>query len=202
MSRTVKRICLAAITVLYFLLVISLARVFDVAQALREYLRPTTVEGNFLPQGCVITNETPPPDLMEIVKGQKKFYNLALQKVTVCRSARALPEFEVRYPGLTFGEELRNQWRPLGQGCCSCQFGRHIIVMAAQPSENGSVLVQANLIQSRWDYLRLKCNQIKWVWIKVGLAFFVFISLLFFSGLWLAKAIHRALRGSTWLRDG
>jgi hypothetical protein len=138
---------------------------FDAAQALSEYLYPTTVEGMYLPHGCIETNETPPPDLMRIVEAQKNLYHLTLQKTVVCRSARRLLGFEQRFAGLPLGEG--DPCRRLSKGCCSCQFGRHVIVAAADPRENGSVLVHANLVQSRWDYLRLKWDKSgrrSWFW--------------------------------------
>jgi hypothetical protein len=196
MSSRKSRIIIGAIAMLYFINVLVFARVFEVAGALGEYLRPTTVEGNYLPQGCAVANETPAPDLMRIVSNQQNLYGLALQKVVVCRTASSLPTFETRFAGLPFGEELRNRWRPLRQGCCSAQFGRHVIVMVANPTENGSVLVRANLVQSRWDYLQVKCGAVRWVWIRAGTVFFIFMSVLFFSGRWLVGAIRRGFRRS------
>jgi hypothetical protein len=146
----------AAIATMWFVFVLWAARLLDVPQALVEYLRPTTVEAMYLPQGCIQTNETPPLDLMRIVEDQKNLYDLALQKVVVCRSARRLLGFERRFMGFRFGEG--DPCRPLSKGCCSCQFLRHVIVEVAEPSENGSVLVHADLIQSRWNYLQLKWN--------------------------------------------
>ncbi len=193
MGKRIRQILLAAAVTLCLILVLDLARFFDVVQALGEYLRPTTIMGNFLPQGCATTNETPPPDLMQVVEDQKNLDSLAVQKIVVCRSAHRTG-FESRFNGLRFGEATRNQWRPLRQRCCSAQFGRHVIVMAADPTENGSILVQANLIQSRWDYLRLKCGAIKWVYIELGTLLFVVILLLYFCGLLLVRGIRRAIR--------
>ena len=137
----------------------------DLPQALGEYVRPTTVEGGFLPKGCIQTNEISPPDLMRIVENQRNLYHLALQKVVVCKSSYRLLGFEARFVGLTFSDD--DPCRPLLKGCCSCQFRRHVVVEVADPSSDGSVLVCANLIQSRWDYLRLKWNKgqrAPWFW--------------------------------------
>jgi hypothetical protein len=165
MSRIVRLGLWATIASLYVIAVLWTGVLLDVPQALGEYLRPTTEESGYMPQGCILTNETPPPDLMRIVENQKEFYHLTLQKVVVCRSTRRLLGFEQRFVGLPFGDE--DLCRPLLKGCCSCQFGRHVVVAAANPTDTGSVLVGASLIQSRWDYLRLKWNRghrTSWFW--------------------------------------
>ncbi len=130
---------------------------------------------------------------MQVVENQNNLYGLAVQKIIVCRSAHPLPGFEASFYGLPFGEATRNQWRQLRRGCCSSQFGRHVLVMAADPTEEGSVLVQANLIQSRWDYLRLKWSAVRWPWIEVGITLFVLMAMLFLSGLWLVRAVRHAI---------
>jgi hypothetical protein len=163
----------ATTATMWVVFVLWAASLLDVPQALGEYLRPTTVEGMYLPQGCIQTNETPPPDLMRTVEEQKSRYHLTLQKVVVCRSARRLPGFERRFIGFPLGE---GPCQRLSEGCCSCQFGRHVTVALANPSEDGSVLVHANLIQSRWDYLRLKWNKGRrapwfWWWPLTGTVF-------------------------------
>ena len=150
--KLIKLAVWATLATPFAVLVLFLFRADRVLQALCEYLRPATVEGNYLPPGCVLTNETPPLGLMKIVEDQKNLYQLTLQKVVVCRKAVGRLGFEQRFKGLPFGPD--DPCRPLYPGCCSCQFQRHVIVIAAEPSGDGSVLVHANLIQSRWDYLQ------------------------------------------------
>jgi len=185
---------------LYVVLVVPvlwMGSFFDVAQALGEYLYPTRVDGGYLPQGCTQTNETPPLDLMRIVEEQEKLHHLVLQKVTVCRSTDRLLGFERRFAGLPLGDE--DHCRPLYGGCCSCQFGRHIIVEAADPAGVGSVLVRANLIQSRRDYLLHKLGNVRswaWKWCLIVALFLICALLTFLSGRWLVTAIRRASRRS------
>jgi hypothetical protein len=148
-----------------------------VAEALGEYLYPTTVMAVKLPVGCVMTEGTPPPDLMRIVENQRKLYNLSFQKVTSCMSARSIARLYLRSSALILGEEERQQWRPLDKGCCSRQHRRHIVVEAADFRDTGSTVVQAALIQSRWDYLRLKASEVRgswvWRWCRSGVQIFV-----------------------------
>jgi hypothetical protein len=170
MSRKAKLGLWATIAAVLVIAMLWIGRLFDAAQALEEYLRPTTVEMMPLPEGCIQTNEAPPPDLMRIVENQENIYHLTLQKVVVCRSTHRFPAFERRLAGLSLGEGDR--WRPLPRGCCSCRFRRHVIMEVADFSENGSVLVDAALIQRRWDYLQLKWNKTRgswfWLWCLTG----------------------------------
>jgi hypothetical protein len=194
MKRKAKWGFLAAIVVPFEVALLLLAGSGSVAQALGEYLRPTTVWGNYLPEGCIETNDAPPPDLMQIVKNQRNLYHMSLQKVVVCRSARRLPGFEARSAGLPFGDE--DECRTSNRGCCSCQFGRHFIVMAADPNENGSILLRANLIQSRGDYLRLKYNALQKRVVWSGTLVLICALFVLFSARRLAKAIRHAFHGS------
>jgi hypothetical protein len=166
MSKTTKRRVLVAAPTIVALAVLFVDGLPGVAGALGEYLRPTTVEAIPLRQGSVETGEPPPADLMRIVETQKALYNLALQKVVVYRSPFRVPALERRFAGLPLGEEALRRWRPLSRGCCSCQFGRHVIVLVADSTEKGSVLVEAALVQSRGDFLRLKWDSVlgSWVW--------------------------------------
>jgi hypothetical protein len=180
MNKMVKLELWAIVAALFGFAVLWIGGLLDVPQALGEYLRPTTIEGMYIPPGCTRTNEAPPPDLMRIVAGQEKLYHLTLQRVVVCRSTLRLLDFEQRHAGLPLGED--DPCRRLPKGCCGCQFQRHVIVMVADPSARGggSVLVHANLIQSRWDYLRLRWNKGQraswfWWWPLAGILVLVFV---------------------------
>jgi hypothetical protein len=166
MSRKARRVLVVTVAATAVVAMLLIDGLFGLAQALGEYFRPTTVEAMFQRQGCIETNEAPPPDLMRIVENQGNLYHLALQKVAVCRAAHRSPELERRFAGLPFAFAEGSPWRPLSKGCCSAQFRRHVIVEVADSRENGSVVVEAALIQSRWDYLRLKWNALRgsWVW--------------------------------------
>jgi hypothetical protein len=169
-----------------------------VAQALGEYLHPTTLWGNYLPRGCTVTSEAPPSDLARIVESQKNLYHLALQKVVVCRTAERLLGFEKRYAGFPVGD--RDPCRPLRGGCCTCQSGRHVVVMAADGSEKGSVLVRANLIQSRWDYLQHKWKNVRpwaWRWCAIVALLLVGARLIVLAGGALVRPVRSASRGKT-----
>lgn len=113
-----------------------------------ECLRPTTVEMLPLPEACVETNESPPPDLIRSVEAQRAFYELTLQKLVTCRTTNPVVAVSM------LSEELRQKWLPLYVGCCSYQAGRHVVVVAGGFGDKGPVMVQAALIQSRWAYFR------------------------------------------------
>ncbi len=164
--RRVKRGLLVAGFALTILIVAGLwiGGPFGATQALGEYLHPTTVEMMPLPDGCVPTNETPPANLMRIVEHQKNVYHLALQKVIVCRTARKFPHIEPDFTEAAFSKETRKRWLPLYLGCCSYQFRRHVAVVVFDSNESGSIMVEAALIQSRWDYLRLNWLRYQGAW--------------------------------------
>ena len=149
-----------AISILLFA-VLWIGGPFGATQALGEYLRPVSVERTGLVTLCE-EKETPPPDLMRIVEAQRSFYHLTIQQVAVCGgfgynkgmiASSAASDFH-RY----------GVWRPLEYGCCTFQFRRHFEVLV--PNEGGTVVVQAVLIQSRWDFLRLNWNKVHeyWFW--------------------------------------
>jgi hypothetical protein len=200
MGRTSKWTFLMIAVTLYIVLVapvLLIGRLPNAAQAVAEYLRPTTVEGMVLPQGCAVTNEAPPQDLMRIVRDQENLHHLTLQKVVVCRSSRKLLGLEQRFAGLPFGEE--SPWRTLYGGCCTAYFRRHVIVEVADPSESGSVVVHAALILGRWDYQRLNWNNVRpwaWRWCFIVALFLGSARLILLSGRALARAVHRVPRGS------
>ena len=123
------------------------------------------------------TNETPPASLMRLLESQKEFYHLTLQKMAVCRddSLRILlppgePDCDVvRTPSTTA------VWAPLARSCGNYQFRRHFaIVIATADGNRGSkaIAVQAALVQSRWDYLRLNWNKKRstWFWPYAGVS--------------------------------
>jgi len=124
-------------------------------QALRECLRATTVEMMPLPEGCAPTDETPPASLMRVVEQQRDFYHLTLQRLILCRTPRRFPQSEPSFAETAFDAATRRRWLPLYVGCCSYQFRRHVAVVVADVNESGSMVVEAALVQSSWDYLRL-----------------------------------------------
>jgi hypothetical protein len=145
--------------------VLWVSKPYGATQALGECLRPTTVEMMPLPDGCIQTHETPPVNLMRIVEYQRNFYHLALQTVVVCRTARRLPQSEPGFTEAAFSEEIRKRWLPLYVGCCSYQFRRHVAVVLADVNNNGSLIVEAALVQSRWLYLRLNWRKDRSYWL-------------------------------------
>jgi len=134
-------------------------------QALAEYLRPTTVE-MIKVRECAETNETPPADLMLIVYSQMKLHHLMLQRVVVCRSERRYPALERRYEGYPYTDEFGGRWQTLSPGCCSSRLRRHVVVLVADPKKDGSIVLEAALVQNRGQYLWLKSSEMhgSWIW--------------------------------------
>jgi hypothetical protein len=155
MDRKAKRVLVATASTVLAATAFWISRPYGAKEVVAEYFRPTTVEKMPLPEGCAQTSETAPANLMRIVEYQKTFYHLTLQEVVVCRTARRFPQSEPGFTGAAFGEETRKRWLPLYVGCCSYQFRRHVTVVVADVNENGSVIVEAALVQSRWLYLQL-----------------------------------------------
>lgn len=164
---------------LFVVLTLWAGGLFGVVAALGNCLRPAPKEARWLPPGCVPTNDPTPQGLMRIVEERERLSHATLEKLVVCRSASRLTPLEQRYVGLPFGEQFRMRWGTLTGGCCSCQAGRHILVIAAEASGTGSILVRANLIQSRWVHLCSEWNKRRrgawfWWWLVTGTAFLAF----------------------------
>lgn len=185
---------LVAVAVVFEVAVFLASRGDEVVSAVIEYVRPTTVEGDMRPPGCVVSAELAPKGLMEIVQAQASIHRLEIQRTAVCSYTRRLPWFEGRPK--TIAENLKeSQCRPLYGGCCSCQFGRHVLVVAAEGRDSGSVLVQANLIQPRGEYLRSKLVRVRrsWLfWAGNALLLTAFLSVLFMKGVvWVVRRLMR-----------
>ena len=155
MTRKSQWRLLAATLTTFVAAILWVSEPYGAAQALAECLRPATTKMMPLPEGCIQTSETPPENLMRIVERQRASYGLTLQRVVVCRTARRLSSSGPDLAEAAFSEETRKRWLPLYVGCCSYQFRRHVAVVVADVSENGSLLVEAALVQSRWLYFRL-----------------------------------------------
>ena len=116
-----------------------------------------------LPGQCV-ANETPPENLMRIVESQAALYRLSIQKVVVCRTMLRVPPNDPRFGGVLLGRENLRRWLALRPNGCIYQFRRHFAAVVAD--ETGTVVVEAALIQSRWDYLRENWDKMcgSWFW--------------------------------------
>jgi hypothetical protein len=117
-----------------------------------------------LPNDCVETAEAAPANLLRIVRHQKEFYHLSLQRMVRCRTTRRFPHSEPDFTNAVFSEEVRKRWLPLYVGCCSYQFGRHVAVVVVHDRSSGSLVLEAVLIQSRWDYLQQRGGS-PWRWL-------------------------------------
>ena len=135
--------------------------------ASKEYLRHESIEMMPLPKDCMQAGDQPPGALLEVVEAQKNAYELELQKITVCRSPHEMPNREPDFTLAAFDGKTRSRWLPLYVGCCTYQFRRHFTVVIQQNDGQGTVVVMAALIQSRWKYLRFlrrHCDEKLRVW--------------------------------------
>lgn len=127
-------------------------------RALEECFRPNTVKMLPLPAGCVPTGDAVPDNLLRLLEAQRRFYHLQIQEVTVCRTAERFSTGRQDIVRQAFGEGLLHRWMPLYVGCCSYQFGRHFLVIAANEAVDGSLVLEVALIQNRWEYFRSNWN--------------------------------------------
>jgi hypothetical protein len=132
-------------------------------QAAREYLAPTSVEVMPLPDGCIQKDGVPPASLLSIVERQRASYHLSLQKVAICQTTQTFRSQE-DLVAASLSLEMGKLWLPLYIGCCSYQFRRHVVVLAADATEKGSLVIEASLVQSRWDFLRLNWTRDRSSW--------------------------------------
>jgi len=134
---------------------------FGLVQACGEYLRPTSAIAIPLSAAHCSADEAPPANLMHLIDSQRTLHHLTFQKMTVCRSILRVPPSDPRFVAL-YGYPKR--WLPVAAGGGAHQFRRHFAVVVAD--ETGSVIVEAALIQSRWDYLRQNWNKFRsgWFW--------------------------------------
>jgi hypothetical protein len=123
-------------------------------QALIDIVVPRAVKMMPLPEGCALANEPPPPSLMRMIGFQRDYYRLTLQNVVVCRTPHRFPLSEPDFTNAVFGEETRKIWLPVYVGCCTYEFRRHFAVVVADVTDGGTLIVEAALVQSRWEYFR------------------------------------------------
>src|ERR1700722_2007229 len=133
-------------------------------QALADLAVPRTLEMMPLPEGCVVANEPPPPNLVRMVEYRRDFYRLTLQKMVVCKTPHRFPQSEPDFTNAAFGEEIREVWLPVYVGCCTCEFRRHFAIVLADVNDKGSLIVEAALVQNRWDYFRHNWNKKQPAW--------------------------------------
>ena len=125
-------------------------------EGLGEFLRPTTVKMMHmqLAVGDCSTTATVPAPLMQIVETQRALHQLKLQQVAVCSTGLVIDRD---------GEDLTKwigargysdqQWQTLPTGCCTYQYRRHFAVVVGGFAKGVPIVIQAVLIQSRWNYL-------------------------------------------------
>jgi hypothetical protein len=170
MGRAAKRRLSAVIATVVAAAMIWAGGPFGATQALGEYLRPTTVTAMPVERDCIQTAEPPPEKLMRLVDSYTASGGFTLQQVVVCRSSGGFPRAdgyarsEAAYASLFFSDETRRWWRPLAPRCCAHQFRRHVTVVVYDARQNGTVIAEAALIQSRWDYLRLNLTRMRSAW--------------------------------------
>ncbi|HEY1483209.1 MAG TPA: hypothetical protein VGF19_10810, partial [Candidatus Acidoferrum sp.] len=125
-----------------------------VALAIGDYLRPTEVVEIPLNVTCVSSIEQPSPRATTIIESQAKLYHLVLQSVAVCRTPQRMSQAEQEFAQAFFSADTRAHWLPTYLGCCTYSFRRHFAIVVAEDSSEGTLVVRASLMQSRWEYLK------------------------------------------------
>ena len=134
------------------------------AQGLGDYLRPTTAKPMPI-WGTCTTKEAPPPGMMQVVESERAFLHLTIEKLSVCRSAFAVGQDDTDIT--RFAGDSEGRWLPVAAGRFRYfQYRRHFASAAAGNDGTGPIVVVADLVQSRWDYLRLNWNRLRpnWFW--------------------------------------
>ena len=74
----------------------------------------------------------------------------------------------MEHPGVGY----RTAWAKADSGCGVNQFRRHFAFVILVADGKATIVVQAALIQSRWDYLRLNWNKKRseWFWPYAGVS--------------------------------
>ena len=129
-------------------------------QALGDYLRPTVLGTMKLPGECT-ADEALPENVSQIVEAQRSRYALARQRVVVCRTMVGRYHSDDVVASNPIAE---GRWLLSKAGGYTYQYRRHFAVLVVY--ENGTALAEVDLVQSRWDYLRLNWNKVcaAWFW--------------------------------------
>ncbi len=165
----VKRFPVTALGATFLVAILWIGGPYCAIQALGEYLRPSTLMKMPPPRNWnCSTSEVPPANLMQLVEAQRNLYQLTIQEVRVCREEGLRILLPPGEPDCDFGKIAVTDaaWLRLTTGCGGYQFRRHFMTLMATNEGNRAYIVEASLIQSRWDYLRLNWNkkQGSWFW--------------------------------------
>jgi hypothetical protein len=148
-----RNLILVVIGIAVIVLLAWFGRSFVAAQSIVDLASPQ-LQTMPLPEDCVAVDETSPASLLRIVEYERDFYHLTLQKVVVCKTPRRLPQSEPDFTNTFFDQETRRRWLPMYVGCCAYEFRRHFAVVVADVNSEGSLVVEAVLVQGRWEHFR------------------------------------------------
>lgn len=147
-----------AFTILIIGAMLWLGGPFGATQALGECLRPSMTRELWVVGECSV-GALPSPSVMRAIESYQGQYGLSLRRVTVCKSGypreglQRDPSSVVRM----LDPYARESWKPLEEGRCY-QYRRSFAVVVVD--DDGQAIVEAALIQSRWDYLRLNWDKV------------------------------------------
>jgi hypothetical protein len=108
--------------------------------------------------GRCVGLDAPSPEVVRVIERYQKLYNLSLQKVVSCNNHNfgQFPQDDPKFAAATFDGLAQRSWQPLEKGRCF-QYRRNFAVVVV--ADCGETIMEAALIQSRWDYLRLNWNK-------------------------------------------
>jgi hypothetical protein len=127
-------------------------------QALGEYLRPSMTRGLWVVGECSVGARLS-PSVMRAIESYQGQYGVSLLRVTVCKSGYLREGLQLGPSSVVrmLDPYARESWKPLEEGRCY-QYRRNFAVVVVD--DEGQAVVEAALIQSRWDYLRLNWNKV------------------------------------------
>jgi hypothetical protein len=160
-------LCLASVIAIAVLFLLFTPYRMCMFLGLKEYLSPTQVLAIPLPPACSPSDQKPTLGTLALIGSQAAHYHLVLQSSAVCRMATVQPLNESEFATF-FSSDVLQRWLPSYLGCCTYSFRRHFAVVVAENRDGGTLVVAANLVQSRWEYLkflRFHCDEKLRAWL-------------------------------------
>jgi hypothetical protein len=136
---------------------------WGITQALGEYLRPSAVLFRPISPGCSPLDAAP-AGILRAIEFRRQRLGLTLQATVICHSQLPVVPMAHRTAKSLYDFEPDRVWQYAGGDHAVSQFRRHFVVAAI--SDDGRVVVEAALVQSRWDFLRLNWHRLRreWAW--------------------------------------
>jgi hypothetical protein len=147
-------LCLASVIAIAVLFLLFTPYRICMFLGLKEYLSLTQVLAIPLPLACSPSDQKPTLGTLALIGSQAAHYHLVLQSTAVCRMVTVQPLDESEFATAFFSLDVRRRWLPSYLGCCTYSFRRHFAVIVVENRDGGTIVVAANLVQNRREYLK------------------------------------------------